>query len=205
MQAMTVNQKVNKDAETMFNYFNQVGSITKTNIDSINNDLAQIKADAEAATSPAKADPGPPEVDQSTDDKIITLLGVEKEILPEWILSKLAKVVDQLLTEERKAKQTRAEGGNDTDMSSSKGTSNTSEPGQPKKKVRTSITSPPATKSKSKASDHIFFSSDDESEKMKVANAVAKIENAATRRRAAKEAKPQEKVKKGGKARAAKR
>jgi len=208
MQAMTVNQKANKDAETMFTYFNQVGSITNANIDAINSDLAQIKADAESAAAPEKAESDHSESAdlEKADNKVFNLLGIDKAILPEWMLSKLAKVIDQLLSEERKAKQLLAEGDNDTDMSSAKGASTTSESIPPKKKVRTTTPPPggPTTtsKSKPKSPQHTIFSSDDENEKMKVANAVAKIENAADRRRAAKEARlaGQEKVKKNGKA-----
>ena len=57
-----------------------------------------------------------------------------------------------------------------------------------------------ASKAKHKEAEHTFFSSDEEDEKMRVAAAVAKIENAASRRKDAKAVKlaSQDKVKKGG-------
>ena len=200
MQAMTVNQRANEDAETMHTFFTQVGTITNANMESVTTDLNQIKADAESASAPAHADLSHADAEPTTDDKIISILGVEKNILPEWLLDKLGKIIDQVIDANSKAKQTLAEGGNDTDMSSLKGASTASEPGRPSKKVRTSTTPPKASKAKPKESEHTFFSSDEENEKMRVAARVAKIENAASRRKDAKAAKlaGQEKVKKGG-------
>ena len=217
MQATTVNQNANKDAETMFNFFTQVGTTTNANMEAITCDLNQIKKDAEAASAPveAVASTSPAHEGQASDDKVITMLGIEKDILPPWILSKLAKVIDQVLHEERKAKQIRDEGDNDdgdTDMSSQSSikpaSAGSDSATQPKKKARASP-SPPTGKSttsgktKIKEPEHTFFSSEEEDGKIAVASAVAKIENAASRRRAAKEARIAASVpikKSGGKA-----